>query len=59
MIWWVLGPLILMPLMLGMPNMMFNINSDALMSLMGHVIFGVITGLGYVFLRDRFSGQIA
>ena len=56
MIWWVLGPLVLMPLLLGMPEMMFNINTDSLMSLMGHVIFGVITGLGYVFLRDRFRG---
>lgn len=53
MIWWVLGPLVLMPLMLGMSNMMFNINGDSLLSLMGHAIFGVITGLAFVFLRDR------
>jgi hypothetical protein len=53
MIWWVLGPLVLMPLMLGMSNMVFNINSDSLMSLMGHVIFGVITGLAFLFIRDR------
>lgn len=53
MIWWVLGTLVLMPVMLGMSNMMFNINGDSLLSLMGHVIFGVITGLVFVLIKDR------
>jgi hypothetical protein len=53
MIWWVLGGLVLMPLMLGMSNMVFNINGDSLMSLMGHVIFGVVTGLAFVLTRNR------
>ena len=55
MVWWVLGALILMPLMLGMSNMVFNINGDSLTSLMGHVIFGIVTGLGFVFLRNRYA----
>ncbi len=42
-IWWVLGPLIMMPLMLGMP--MFTIDMAALLSLMGHLIYGAILGL--------------
>lgn len=54
-IWWVLGPLVLMPLMLGMTQMVFAINNDTLMSLMGHVIFGVVTGLSFVFLKDRLT----
>jgi len=54
MIWWVLGPLVLMPLLLGMPQMMFALDGNSILSLMGHVIFGGITGVGYVFLRERF-----
>jgi hypothetical protein len=54
-IWWILGPLILMPLMLGMTQMVFAINNDTLMSLVGHLVYGVITGVGFVFLRDRLA----
>ncbi|MFM9432823.1 hypothetical protein [Arthrobacter sp. MP_2.3] len=42
-IWWVLGPLMIMPVMMGMP--LFAIDLTALMSLMGHLIYGVILGL--------------
>lgn len=42
MVWWVLGPLLLMPAKLGMP--LFVVNATAWQSLMGHVIFGVILG---------------
>ncbi|CAO1651334.1 MULTISPECIES: hypothetical protein [unclassified Salinibacterium] len=42
-IWWVLGPLMMMPLMLG--GALFAIDTAALLSLMGHMIFGVILGL--------------
>lgn len=41
-IWWVLGALILMPLMLGMNQMVFVIGDMQWMSLIGHVIYGVI-----------------
>ncbi len=42
-IWWVLGPLMIMPVMMGMP--LFAVDLTALMSLMGHLIYGVILGL--------------
>lgn len=42
-IWWVLGPLMMMPVMLGMP--MFSVDLTVLMSLMGHLVYGVILGL--------------
>jgi hypothetical protein len=40
-IWWVLGALLLMPLRLGMPE--FEINTTTLLSLMGHLLFGLVT----------------
>jgi hypothetical protein len=42
-IWWVLGPLMIMPVMMGMP--LFVMDLTALMSLMGHLIYGAILGL--------------
>jgi uncharacterized membrane protein YagU involved in acid resistance len=41
--WWDLGPLVMMPLMLGMP--LFTLDLAALLSMMGHVIYGAILGL--------------
>jgi uncharacterized membrane protein YagU involved in acid resistance len=48
-IWWVLGPMILMPLMLGM-GLQFGaaFTPPMLMSLVGHLLYGLITGLVYV-----------
>jgi hypothetical protein len=48
-IWWVFGPLVLMPLMLGM-GLQFGmaLTPPMLMSLVGHLIYGLITGLVYV-----------
>jgi uncharacterized membrane protein YagU involved in acid resistance len=48
-IWWVLGPMILMPLMLGM-GLQFGaaFSPPMLMSLVGHLLYGLITGLVYV-----------
>ncbi len=42
-IWWVLGPLMMMPLMLGMP--LFVLDMTSVFSLMGHLIYGAILGL--------------
>ncbi|WP_088314176.1 hypothetical protein [Kineosporia sp. R_H_3] len=42
MVWWVLGPLLLMPARLGMP--LFTIDAMAWKSLMGHVVFGMVLG---------------
>ena len=43
LVWWVLGAVFLMPLRLGMPG--FQIGTPQLQSLVGHVIYGMITGL--------------
>ncbi|WP_347755661.1 hypothetical protein [Agrococcus sp. ProA11] len=51
-IWWVLGPLLLMPLMMGMAPFMFDAGS--LPSLVGHLIYGGILGVVAVrLLRQR------
>jgi hypothetical protein len=48
-IWWVLGPMILMPLLLGM-GLQFGaaFTPPMLMSLVGHLAYGLITGFVYV-----------
>lgn len=52
-IWWVLGALILMPLGLGMSNLVFVIGTTQWLSLMGHVIYGIVAALLYVVLIRR------
>jgi len=54
MIWWVLGPIVIMPLMMGM-GLQFEamFTGPMLMSLMGHVIYGVVTGLVYAWWVNR------
>ena len=58
--WWFLGPLTLMPLMMGM-GLGVNWNATAaaqmLPSLFGHLIFGAILGLSYAWLQNRTSGH--
>ena len=54
-VWWVLGALIMMPLMLGMTAMVFVIGEMQWMSLLGHLIFGVIAGLAFIPLHQRFA----
>ena len=41
-IWWVLGTLMVIPMMFGMP--LFTIDTTALFSLTGHLIYGAILG---------------
>jgi uncharacterized membrane protein YagU involved in acid resistance len=45
MILWVAGPLVMMPMMMGMPLFMFT--GMTWMSLMGHMIFGVVTAWSF------------
>jgi uncharacterized membrane protein YagU involved in acid resistance len=52
-VWWVLGALILMPLMLGMSQMVFVIGGDQWLSLMGHIIYGLVTAFLLIPLRNR------
>jgi uncharacterized membrane protein YagU involved in acid resistance len=52
-IWWVVGALILMPLMLGMSEMVFQVGEMQWMSLLGHLVFGLITAAVFVLLVRR------
>jgi uncharacterized membrane protein YagU involved in acid resistance len=52
-VWWVLGALILMPLILGMNEMVFQVGEMQINSLIGHLIFGVIAAAAYKLLSDR------
>lgn len=55
--WWILGGLILMPILLGMPAFaplrMAPMRPVAMGSLMGHLIFGLVLGITFGWLRGR------
>ncbi len=59
--WWILGPLTLMPLFMGM-GLGVNWNAAAaaamLPSLVGHLMFGGVLGLVYTALRQRDVGPV-
>ena len=51
-VWWILGPLLIMPTWLGMgPQVAQAFAAANLMSLIGHIVFGVVTGLAYRAIR--------
>ncbi len=50
-VWWVLGALVAMPLMMGMPA--FSFGPTALPSLMGHIVFGLVAAGVLVALRPN------
>jgi hypothetical protein len=52
--WWVLGPLVIMPTMMGM-GLQFAaaFTGPMLMSLFGHLVYGAITGAGFVWYNQR------
>jgi len=53
-VWWFLGPLLLMPIMMGMGAQMHIAGMVAAMpSLIGHIIFGVVMGVIYGILQRR------
>lgn len=52
-VWWVLGPLLIMPTVLGMSAMVFVIDTTALFSLMEHVIFGLVAAGVLLVLHRR------
>lgn len=55
-IWWILGPLLIMPSMMGMgPQFGMALTMPMLMSLAGHLIYGVATGLSFPVLARRFG----
>lgn len=51
--WWVLGALVLMPLMLGMTEMVFAVGQAQWMSLLGHIIYGLVTSFVFLALVKR------
>lgn len=51
-VWWVLGPLLIMPTVLGMTAMVFTVDTTALFSLVGHVLFGLVAA-GVLLVLDR------
>ena len=52
-VWWILGALIIMPLVLGMGEMVLQIGEMQWMSFIGHVIFGIVMGVSYSTLYDK------
>ncbi|MCI0521582.1 MAG: hypothetical protein L0Z70_15165 [Chloroflexi bacterium] len=52
-VWWVLGALALMPLLLGMTQMIFVIGQAQWMSLLGHLIYGLVTSFAFLPLARR------
>lgn len=59
-VWWILGALILMPVFLGMPPFapvqMEPMRPVAMGSLIGHLIYGIILGGGFVMLKQGMPG---
>ena len=53
-IWWVLGPLLIMPTMMGMgPQVGSALSQMNVMSLIGHLMFGATAGAAFALLSDR------
>ena len=52
-LWWVLGALLIMPAWLGMNEMIFELNTNAWRSLIGHLVYGLLLGLVYVLIGPR------
>ncbi|MEX2551201.1 MAG: DUF6789 family protein, partial [Nitriliruptoraceae bacterium] len=44
---WVVGALVIMPMWLGMSEMVFVVGQDQVLSLVGHVVFGIVLGAAY------------
>ena len=55
--WWILGGLILMPVLLGMPAFaplrMAPMRPVAMGSLVGHLVYGVLLGISLVWILHR------
>lgn len=53
LVWWVLGALALMPLFLGMNEMIFVIGQPQWMSMVGHILYGLVTAFAFNYLAKR------
>lgn len=57
-VWWILGPLVIMPTMMGMgPQFGAAFSGMNVMSLMGHVIYGVILGVAFPFIARNVAAR--
>lgn len=54
LLWWVLGPLLLMPAAMGMP--VLTVDALAVQSLVGHLLFGLVLGAVVALARRRGRG---
>jgi hypothetical protein len=53
-VWWILGPLLIMPIWMGMgPMLGMALDVSNLMSLAGHLVYGVVTGIAYAAIASR------
>ena len=52
-VWWVLGGLLLMPAGLGMP--VLQLGATAMQSLLGHLIYGIVTAAAFYLIRRTSS----
>ena len=50
-VWWVLGALLIMPARLGVD--VFTFTTMAWQSLLGHLLFGLVLGVGYALVQPR------
>jgi len=55
LLWWVLGPLLLMPTAMGMP--VLTVDAGAVQSLFGHLLFGLVLGAVVALARRRRQGS--
>lgn len=53
-VWWIIGPLVLMPIMMGMgPQFGSALTQMNLLSLMGHLIYGALLGGAFAMISGR------
>jgi hypothetical protein len=53
-VWWILGPLLIMPTWMGMgPMLAMAFETSTLMSLVGHLVYGVVLGEAYRAIATR------
>lgn len=56
-VWWILGPLLIMPMMMGMgPQFESALDQMNLMSLIGHLIYGALLGGTFAVIANRRQG---
>jgi len=53
LVWWVLGGLTMMPFLLGMNEMILVIGTDQWFSLLGHLVYGLVTAFVFIPLAKR------